>query len=138
VTRGQFRQFVDATKYQSDVERGIRGGYGFDIDTDKLAGPDKKYTWRFTGFPQTDEHPVVNVTWNDALAFCDWLSQKENCVYRLPTEAEWMPVEAVRRRRSAMAMILRTSSRLGRSTSRSNQPRTYHSSDPKPGNRFRN
>ena len=89
VTRGQFREFVEATKYKSDVERGIRGGYGFDIDTDKLAGPDKKYTWHFTGFPQTDEHPVVNVTWNDALAFCRWLSEQEKRVYRLPTEAEW-------------------------------------------------
>ena len=89
VTRGQFRTFVEATKYKSDVERGIRGGYGFDAETSKLAGPDKKYAWHFTGFPQSDEHPVVNVTWNDALAFCLWLSKKENRVYRLPTEAEW-------------------------------------------------
>lgn len=89
VTRGQFRQFVIATKYKSDLERGIRGGYGVDVDTGKLAGPDKKYAWHFTGFPQTDEHPVVNVTWNDAMAFCRWLSTKENRVYRLPTEAEW-------------------------------------------------
>ncbi len=89
VTRGQYRQFVDATKYKSDVERGLLGGYGFDSDTDQLAGPDKKYTWHFTGFPQTDEHPVVNLTWNDALRFCRWLSTRENRVYRLPTEAEW-------------------------------------------------
>jgi formylglycine-generating enzyme required for sulfatase activity len=89
VTRGQFRQFIDATNYRTDVERGIRGGYGVDIDSGKLAGPDKKYSWQFAGFPQTDEHPVVNVTWNDALAFCGWLSKKENAVYRLPTEAEW-------------------------------------------------
>lgn len=89
VTRGQFRQFVDATNYKSDVERGTLGGYGFDSDTDELAGPDQKYTWHFTGFPQTDEHPVVNVTWNDALAFCRWLSSREKRVYRLPTEAEW-------------------------------------------------
>ena len=41
------------------------------------------------GFPQTDDHPVVNVTWNDAVAFCQWLSRKEGKTYRLPTEAEW-------------------------------------------------
>ncbi len=40
-------------------------------------------------FEQTDEHPVVNVSWNDAVAFCEWLSQKEGELYRLPTEAEW-------------------------------------------------
>jgi formylglycine-generating enzyme required for sulfatase activity len=35
------------------------------------------------------DHPVVNVTWNDAVAFCEWLSRKEGKTYRLPTEAEW-------------------------------------------------
>ena len=32
---------------------------------------------------------MVNVTWNDATAFCAWLSKKEGKVYELPTEAEW-------------------------------------------------
>jgi formylglycine-generating enzyme required for sulfatase activity len=32
---------------------------------------------------------VVLVTWNDAKAFCEWLSRKDNRTYRLPTEAEW-------------------------------------------------
>ena len=41
------------------------------------------------GFEQTDNHPVVNVTWDDATAFCKWLSKKEMKAYRLPTEAEW-------------------------------------------------
>lgn len=89
VTRGQFRRFVEATGYKTDAERGIRGGYGFDEATQRLAGPDKQYSWRFTGFPQTDEHPVVNVSWNDATAFCQWLSGLEQRTYRLPTEAEW-------------------------------------------------
>ncbi len=50
---------------------------------------DAKYTWRNPGFAQTDEHPVVNVSWNDAVAFCEWLSKQEGKRYRLPTEAEW-------------------------------------------------
>ena len=32
---------------------------------------------------------MVNVNWNDAMAFCQWLSLKEGKTYRLPTEAEW-------------------------------------------------
>jgi len=89
VTRGQFRQFVDATGYKTEPERGGRGGYGYDATANKLAGPNHQYSWRFTGFEQTDEHPVVNVTWNDAVAFCRWLSEREKKMYRLPTEAEW-------------------------------------------------
>jgi sulfatase modifying factor 1 len=89
VTHGQFRQFVDATGYKTDAERGIRGGYGFDEATQQLAGPDHRYSWRFTGFAQTDDHPVVNVSWNDANAFCRWLSDQEKATYRLPSEAEW-------------------------------------------------
>ena len=35
------------------------------------------------------DHPAVYISWNDATAFCKWLSAKEKMVYRLPTEAEW-------------------------------------------------
>ena len=44
---------------------------------------------RNAGFEQTDEHPVVNVSWNDAVAFCEWLKSREGQSFRLPTEAEW-------------------------------------------------
>ena len=33
--------------------------------------------------------PVINVSWNDAIDYCDWLSQQTGRIYRLPTEAEW-------------------------------------------------
>ena len=35
------------------------------------------------------KHPVLYVSWNDAVAFCQWLSKRERKIYRLPTEAEW-------------------------------------------------
>jgi sulfatase modifying factor 1 len=90
VTRGQFRQFVEATDYKTDAENpDKKGAMGVNTESGK---PEFKeaYCWRNVGYPwQTDEHPVVNVSWNDAIAFCEWLSRKERQTYRLPTEAEW-------------------------------------------------
>jgi formylglycine-generating enzyme required for sulfatase activity len=34
-------------------------------------------------------YPITGVSWNDAKAYCEWLSQKTGKTYRLPTEAEW-------------------------------------------------
>ena len=64
------------------------GGLGLGPDS-KDFGSNAKYSWRQAGFEQTDEHPVVNVSWNDAMEFCKWLSKKESKTYRLLTEAEW-------------------------------------------------
>ena len=89
VTRGQFRQFVKDSGYKTDAEKGDNpGAYGWDAKK-KTFDFNKDYSWRNAGFEQTDEHPVVNVSWNDAVAFCKWLSKKEGKTYRLPTEAEW-------------------------------------------------
>jgi formylglycine-generating enzyme required for sulfatase activity len=102
VTLGQFRQFIDATHYATDAERNDAisspptskrqgpGGYGYNKETGKLdEDRNPKHDWRNVGFPQSDDHPVTNVSWNDAVKFCKWLSEKENKTYRLPTEAEW-------------------------------------------------
>jgi formylglycine-generating enzyme required for sulfatase activity len=88
VTVGQFRKFVEAEGYKTEAERDGKGGYGFDTETKKYS-QDSKYSWRNPGFEQDDKHPVVNVSWNDAVAFCRWLSRVEGLEYRLPTEAEW-------------------------------------------------
>ena len=89
VTRGQFRQFVADTQFKTDAEKGEKpGAYGWRPER-QILGFSEKYSWRNAGFEQTDEHPVVNVSWNDAVAFCKWLSRKEGTTYRLPTEAEW-------------------------------------------------
>jgi sulfatase modifying factor 1 len=88
VTIGQFRRFVEDDGYKTEAERDGKGGNGIDV-TDGQFKQDAKYTWRSTGFDQTDDHPVVNVSWNDANAFCQWLTRKDGKTYRLPTEAEW-------------------------------------------------
>jgi serine/threonine protein kinase len=57
----------------------------------------KQNAWRQPGFKQGPDHPVVNVSWNDAMAFCKWLTEKEqregllspSQYYRLPTDIEW-------------------------------------------------
>ena len=89
VTVGQFRRFVDDAGYKTEAERDGTGGWGYNAATGKCEGRNLKYNWRDPGFKQTDDYPVLNVTWNDAAAFCRWLSQKEGKTYRLPTEAEW-------------------------------------------------
>ena len=86
VTRGQFQQFVRNTGYKTEAETD-GGAYNW---TGKEWTKDPKAYWRNPGFDQTEEHPVVCVSWNDAQKFLAWLKEKEDgCAYRLPTEAEW-------------------------------------------------
>ena len=88
VTRGQFRRFVDNTGYKTDAEKDGKGGWGYDL-TGMGDEQQPRYSWLNVGVEQTDLQPVVNVSWNDAVAFAAWLSGKEGKTYRLPTEAEW-------------------------------------------------
>lgn len=86
VTVGQFRQFIMATGYKTQAEREGRAQRLFpnwEWKTDSNAN------WLNPGFEQADNHPVVCVSWNDAVAFCNWLCKQEGKVYQLPTEAEW-------------------------------------------------
>jgi formylglycine-generating enzyme required for sulfatase activity len=97
VTVNQFRRFVEASGYKPESEADGTGGYGYNSNYDPeksergdaFEGRNPKYSWRNPGFKQGDDHPVVNVTWNDAVAMSKWLSEKEGKKYRLPTEAEW-------------------------------------------------
>jgi formylglycine-generating enzyme required for sulfatase activity len=84
VTVGQFRQFVNATGYKTEAEKGD-GCYSYKNGLRKL----KEANWHNSYLSQNDNHPVVCVSWNDANAYAEWLSQQTGQKYRLPTEAQW-------------------------------------------------
>jgi formylglycine-generating enzyme required for sulfatase activity/serine/threonine protein kinase len=102
VTRGQFRRFTADADYQTEAETDGLGGWGYDEASNQFKGPlwnvktgaqsggtKTSYSWKDPGFAQTDAHPVVNVSWNDAHAFCGWLATRSGRKARLPSEAEW-------------------------------------------------
>lgn len=84
VTRRQYAEFVASTSYAS------QGGCYTPGDLNDWASDlDPKASWRDPGFQQTEDHPVVCVSWFDAQAYAEWLSKKTGHHYRLPTEIEW-------------------------------------------------
>lgn len=76
VTRGQWAVFATAT------HRATVKGCSW-----SPAG--KTATWKDSGLPQDDTHPVVCITWADVQDYLRWLSARTGRSYRLPTEAEW-------------------------------------------------
>jgi len=105
VTLGEFKEFVAATAYRTSAEK-REGAYS--------QTPEETH-WRLLGYAQADNEPVLQMSWNDAAAYCNWLSRKHGVApaydertgalldargrettdvravrgYRLPTEAEW-------------------------------------------------
>ncbi|MFZ4526448.1 MAG: formylglycine-generating enzyme family protein [Chlorobium sp.] len=89
VTVSEFRSFVEATGYRTDAEK---GGFSFIvIDGNVEQGDGVNWRHGVSGSvrPESEaNHPVVHVSWNDAVAYGKWLSKKSGKTYRLPTEAE--------------------------------------------------
>jgi formylglycine-generating enzyme required for sulfatase activity len=83
VTRGLYARFVVET-----LRPDPPGCMVYDPKSDSWPYT-PGYSWRRPDFAQTDDHPAVCVSWNDATAFAAWLSAKTGRHYRLPSEAEW-------------------------------------------------
>jgi len=97
VTLSQWKEFVSATGYLTDAEKKGEASYAYDRQKKTWERNVKGASWRAPGFDQQDNHPVCCVSWNDAVAFCEWAMERERKagrlsagqVVRLPTEAEW-------------------------------------------------
>ena len=89
VTVAQFRAFVRATGYRTDTER-AGGAMVYDELTGRMR-MDASANWRdgYNGQPAAGDMPVINITWADAEAYCDWLSTVTDKHYHLPSEAEY-------------------------------------------------
>ncbi|MBQ3690483.1 MAG: formylglycine-generating enzyme family protein [Bacteroidales bacterium] len=74
VTVAQYKQFCNETNRRMPA----------DPPAAWYEEHDKAVKWQWN-----DNHPIVNVTYFDAIAYCDWLSQKYGGKYSLPTEAQW-------------------------------------------------
>ena len=103
VTMGEFRAFVTATGHRTTAE--LEGGGYVYSEGSWVQKADA--SWKNPYFTQTDASPVVLVSWNDAVEYCNWRSRQEGLRpaytisstsvrwdrtangYRLPTEAEW-------------------------------------------------
>jgi formylglycine-generating enzyme len=107
-TGGQFRKFIESSGYVTEAEKYGFGNSSLKVANDTVTPEMRTLSWKSRGTP--DDSPVGEVTWNDAVAFCNWLSVQEKrqaCYrpepktaagwalvpgadgYRLPTEAEW-------------------------------------------------
>lgn len=100
ITKGQFRSFVDETNFVTSVEKaGHEGPFVMKMPEGTHFEPQTGFNWKnaydhiLAAFPAigslNDDHPVSCVSWNDAIAYTNWLKQELGLEFSLPTEAEW-------------------------------------------------
>ena len=82
ITVEEFRAFVEDSKYKTDAEK-LGGAFVWDNQNRK------NIYWDNPSFEQTENSPIVCVSWDDSIRYIEWLNRKTNSDYRLPTEEEW-------------------------------------------------
>lgn len=86
----EFASFIEETNYQTDAEVGGGAYVLLNGKWEKKVGINWRHDSQGNLRPQTEyHHPVIFVSWNDAFNYCEWLNQKTEKVFRLPTEVEW-------------------------------------------------
>lgn len=95
VTRKQFSAYIESTKKKTYHEEIKVGSWETTLKTIPNGVSTRSIrknglSWRNPGYAGAgDDDPVTHITWQEAVRFCEWLSAKEKCEYRLPTDAEW-------------------------------------------------
>ncbi|MDP8984258.1 MAG: bifunctional serine/threonine-protein kinase/formylglycine-generating enzyme family protein [Pseudomonadota bacterium] len=79
ITVAEFGQFIAETHRPMSGCETYDGRWQFRSDA----------TWQWPGFEQSATHPVTCVSWDDAVAYTHWLSDKSGYAYRLPSASEW-------------------------------------------------
>ncbi|HTI96813.1 MAG TPA: SUMF1/EgtB/PvdO family nonheme iron enzyme [Rudaea sp.] len=89
VSVGEFRVFIDDSGYATDAEKAGASSI-YDEATGRMIDR-RGITWRndYLGNAADDDLPVIHVSWNDAVAYAQWLSARTGKRYRLPSEAEF-------------------------------------------------
>lgn len=83
VTNAQFKKFMEETKYVTDAEKEGAGMVRIGQRWKKVEGARWKMPDGMTAIEGKDDHPVSQVSYNDALNYCKWANK------HLPTEAQW-------------------------------------------------
>ncbi len=89
LTVGEFAEFVRDTGYETDAERAGQSRI-YEPRSGRMQMRDG-VTWRddYVGQTADDDLPVIHVSWNDASAYVEWLSEQTDRSFRLPSEAEY-------------------------------------------------
>ena len=89
VTVAEFRAFVTYAGHVTDAERFGTGNSADQTVASDKTDAKKQPTWKAPGYRVNESFPVTQVSWNDAQAYCQWLSKMDKANYRLPMETEW-------------------------------------------------